>query len=316
MKILWIFFMLLLTLFSCGKDISKEETDNIVFDNEIENINKDIIVKSISIEETEIIWEQKEEQTLFNPYIDWNITINFWTGGYELLDDWNIYFWDFWWEMWTNNQIRCIKLDINENNIELSDLLNLTFERVNDINSNMWYLVWEDNIKNLILWKNIQWYYSYYWADMLDWEKLELYINNKNYTFKRICNENINISDILNDWTLLINNYFNNYNIGYEDYIWLKNSIYYYFSIINSWSKNNSSQLLEIAYNLKYQPSQSLGEFIEIYKDIENLDLESIENLWENKYKALVEIDWDKYESIFEIVEEYKIKTVSVKVIK
>jgi len=69
------------------------------------------------------------------------------------------------------------------------------------------------------------------------------------------------------------------------------------------------------AYYQKYEPDQTLEDFIKIYTG-SKLKIEKIEYLWENKYKSLVIINWVKYESIFEVVEGYKLKTISVNIIK
>ena len=96
---------------------------------------------------------------------------------------------------------------------------------------------------------------------------------------------------------------------------------FWYTSVIEKWTvidlyfnllKLKSEDDLELAYNLKYSPEYSLEKFKEIYSETKNIEIISQENIANNKYKVLVKIDDETYESIFEII-DMKLKTVSSK---
>ena len=240
----------------------------------------------------------------YKNYIDWNLEIDFSKDWYIIINN-KIYYWKY------NNWWRGYNLGTSSFYIEKEDITNFDYKY---FEFNASYII------NYISWLWCKWLTFWNYDSFWYWDNkytIMLCDNNK-YTFWWVFPEwgwisTIDINDIkfnkeqitiLEVWKILEDEWF----------IWL--IINQYFSLILSWVKNNSQELLEIAYNLKYQPYQTLEQFIETYKGIENLKIEKIEDLWENKYKTLVVIDWTAYESIFEIVEEYKIKTISVKKIK
>ena len=305
--------MTLFLLFSCGNE-NMVKNEKIEWKEEVikEEIQEEVNIWVISeerIEEEKVVEFKKE--TIYEPYSDWNIIINFWTWGYEVWKNWNINFWKIW--PWYSSLERGYNLAISnrsdfKKNIELF---------IDNNSFNMWY-----KIEKVIFW-DIYWYIisiddAYWGLDRL--YIFYLYINNKEYIIENNYVTNVCRSCVVDFLDLIKKDKLKfeiiSFDNIYKDYRITIPNIYNYFNFILAWAQNNSEKLLEIAYNLKHKPTQTLKQFIETYKEIKDLKIEKIESIWENKYKTLVVIDWIIYESIFEIVEEYKLKTISVKKIK
>lgn len=292
-----------------GKD--KKEVEKKGMDNKIVNIEEDwvILEKEIenSIVERELCYlidKEKLEEEKPNIYIklldfqnDYiktkkmpsyyynfeNICLNEDKWFFIANSKWDSMAW-IWWEV--------LKYNLNEDKWFIADRLNFTSWLPEEFIS---------NDENYIIYKWV------FWAALVRKEKYFLYDIKKNI-IKPIYRETYSINELNNSGEYNLSeciefDWYNKLFIENKCKLLIKD----YFETI--WKQN-----LKIAYSLKYQPTQTLEKFIEIYKGVENIEFKSIEDLWNFWYKTLVIIDWIKYESSFKIVEG-KIKTINVKVI-
>jgi hypothetical protein len=149
---------------------------------------------------------------------------------------------------------------------------------------------------NLMEWINIKWMNARYFSIIWEWYWYSIYKNNIYFLDKKIWEK------------------YNNFNIkSYYDLFYLFNWDYIYTWNEYIWFRK--IDLIEIKKEINKIKNIKVKDI-----KVDNIEVDNIEDItlywWDIKYKIILIIDWIKYESIFEIVEEYKLKNISVKVIK